>query len=385
MLGLEVLLPASTTPRSVAAISGNEFPGFPSLHTESSEVRSLNSDTSPCVRSHACHAAPVSSAARASFVLVICCFFWAFSFPLLKALVEVGHQAVPEASTVFLSSLCTTLRFAVGALVLAVIQFRSLSRITGAEWRQGAGIGFLGGFGLVLQMDGMAYTLASTSAFLTQGYVVLIPLWMVLKSGRMPAGSVAVTSVLSVIGAGWLGWEGGLGGGLHFGRGEWETLAGSALFAGQILWLERPEFRSNNSLHATLIMFAVMALVTGILAFGTSPGPGAWIQVYRTRESIVLLAVLVVLCTMTTYPFANHWQPKVSATQAGLLYCSEPVFTSWAALFVPGLISRFAGIPYPNELLTWNLLGGGGLILIANVWLQLRPPPPAVGSPASGG
>ena len=60
----------------------------------------------------------------------------------------------------------------------------------------------------------------------------------------------------------------------------------------------------------------------------------------------------------------------------GLLYCTEPVFTSVVTLFVPGIISRFAGIHYPDESLTWNLLAGGGLILVANAWLQLHPPDP---------
>jgi len=33
---------------------------------------------------------------------------------------------------------------------------------------------------------------------------------------------------------------------LHLGRGELETLAGSVLFAGQILWLERPQFSGKT-------------------------------------------------------------------------------------------------------------------------------------------
>ena len=63
-----------------------------------------------------------------------------------------------------------------------------------------------------------------------------------------------------------------------------------------------------------------------------------------------------------------------SATEAGLIYCVEPIFASALALFLPALLSVWAGINYPNETATWTLLAGGGLITAANVLLQLRPP-----------
>jgi drug/metabolite transporter (DMT)-like permease len=74
----------------------------------------------------------------------------------------------------------------------------------------------------------------------------------------------------------------------------------------------------------------------------------------------------------------NKWQPSITATEAGLIYCTEPIFTSVMALFLPALLSAWAGFNYPNETLTWHLLLGGGLITAANVLIQLRPPKPAV-------
>jgi hypothetical protein len=68
------------------------------------------------------------------------------------------------------------------------------------------------------------------------------------------------------------------------------------------------------------------------------------------------------------------FQPRITATEAGLIYCVEPIFASALALFLPGWMSAWAGINYPNETATWTLLLGGGLITAANVILQLRPP-----------
>jgi drug/metabolite transporter (DMT)-like permease len=309
---------------------------------------------------------------RASLVLVATCAAWAFSFPTMKALEQVGRLAVPTAPSVFFAALCVACRFSAAGLLLALYCGRSLSGLTRREVAQGGGIGLFGAVGLVLQMDGMAYTLASTSAFLTQGYCVLIPLWLALRHFRFPGVPVLGACLCALVGAALLA---GLGpDGLHLGRGEWETLAGSVLFACQILWLERPCYHGNDSRRATVVMFGVMALAAWPMALLTGPkASDVWLA-YRSPAALGLLTVLTLVCTLITFPLANHWQPKVTATQAGLLYCSEPVFTSLVTLFFPAMISRWAGVQYPNEHLTWNLLAGGGLILVANVWILLRPP-----------
>jgi len=36
-------------------------------------------------------------------------------------------------------------------------------------------------------------------------------------------------------------------------------------------------------------------------------------------------------------------------------------------------LSRGLGFDYPNELVTWQLLVGGGLITAANILIQLKP------------
>jgi drug/metabolite transporter (DMT)-like permease len=78
----------------------------------------------------------------------------------------------------------------------------------------------------------------------------------------------------------------------------------------------------------------------------------------------------------------THWQPRVTSTQAGLIYATEPVFASAWALFLPGWYSGFVGIRYANEHLSWQLFAGGGLILVANLLLIARPDQPAHGDPA---
>ena len=79
---------------------------------------------------------------------------------------------------------------------------------------------------------------------------------------------------------------------------------------------------------------------------------------------------LTLFCTVGAFTIMNTWQPKITATEAGLIYCLEPVFASCMALFLPALFARWAGFAYPNEILTMNLLIGGGLVTAANFLVQ---------------
>jgi len=159
---------------------------------------------------------------------------------------------------------------------------------------------------------------------------------------------------------------------LKLGRGETETLVGSVMFTGQILWLERPRYAANDPLRFSFVMFAVMALLCVPGVWLTAPGAEACWRAYASPASFSFLAVLVIVCTLGGYLFMNRWQRHVTATEAGLIYCVEPVLTSVLTLFLPAWISAWAGINYPNETLTGRLLIGGGLVTAANVLLQKR-------------
>jgi drug/metabolite transporter (DMT)-like permease len=90
---------------------------------------------------------------------------------------------------------------------------------------------------------------------------------------------------------------------------------------------------------------------------------------------LALLGALTVFCTLAAFITMNVWQPHIDATHAGLIYCAEPVFTALLCLFLPALLSVWAGIAYPNESAGANLLIGGGLITLANILIALRPKP----------
>jgi drug/metabolite transporter (DMT)-like permease len=312
---------------------------------------------------------------KALRMLVVASAFWGLSFPTTKALAVSQQDLLPDISSWFVAALCEVYRFAIAALVLVVLSARSLAQLTRLELEQGLGLGLFGGVGILLQVDGMAYTSASSSAFLTQCYCLWIPAWVAWRQKRRPPAKVFLGCALVMIGVATLAdvdWHQA-----KLGRGELETLAASLVFTGQILWLERPLYAGNNVRHFSLVMFVVMAAVGVPVAVGTTRQWGDWFQAYRTAPALGFLGILVFFCTCGGYLLMNRWQRRVTAIEAGLIYCLEPVFATGFALFLPAWFSTWAAVPYANEKLTPSLLVGGGLITAANVLLQL--PSPATG------
>ncbi|MEO7413232.1 MAG: EamA family transporter [Opitutaceae bacterium] len=313
---------------------------------------------------------------RALLMLVVATACWGLSFPIIKAMALVQMRLLPEASTWFSAAYLVAPRFALGFVVLLIWQARDFWKVTRLELKQGVVIGLFSAIGMLLQNDGLQFTEASTSAFLTQFYAILIPIYVAVRSRKLPGLAVWVSCALVLAGVAILGnfnWST-----LHLGRGEWETLLASTFFVGQILALEKPQFAVNRMAKVTLVMFGVQALIYGAFTAALAPSAHAMAAPWTSVPWVMMTLVLTVVCTLGAYSLMNAWQPKITATEAGLIYCAEPLFGSAMALFLPGLFSRWAAVDYANETTTWTLLIGGSLITIANVLIQLKPPPKEV-------
>ena len=318
----------------------------------------------------------------ATLMLLLATIFWGVSFPTMRAISLAQERLLPEAGSWFITSITVLARFGVAALLMAIWSWKTLRQLTRLELAQGAGLALFGGAGILLQMDGLAYTSASTSAFLTQCYCVIIPLIVAWRERRRPSWVIAAGTLMVLTGVAVLAKIDLRT--VKLGRGEWETILASIVFTGQILWLERPQYSRNRVDHFSLVMFAGIALMALPVCLLTMHQPGDLLRAYRAPLVIGLTAILVLACTMVAYLMMNYWQPRVPATEAGLIYTVEPLFASLFALFLPEWFASFGGFTYANEKTTLNLLIGGGLITAANVLVQLRPAhrPPVSAGPA---
>jgi len=309
---------------------------------------------------------------RALFGLLLANFFWGLSFPLIKAMGQEQLQLVPASSSWFVTTLTIASRFVLASVVMLGIARAQLADLRRGEIRQGMLLGLALGAGLLLQVDGLQFTSASTSAFLTQFYAIMIPAVVAWRARRSPPIMVWVGAGLVLAGTAILGRFDFRT--LHLGRGEVETLLSSVFFMVQIFVLEDKRHAGNRTRAVTAVMFVTVAVVYGGLALVTAPAPADCLRPWGSPPWLAFLGLLALFCTLGSFTLMNRWQPHITATEAGLIYCFEPVFASAMALFLPAVFSRWAGFDYANETLTWQLLAGGGLITVANVLLHLKPP-----------
>jgi drug/metabolite transporter (DMT)-like permease len=116
------------------------------------------------------------------------------------------------------------------------------------------------------------------------------------------------------------------------------------------------------------------------ITLALAPQPAAILAAGASLSTLFLILLLAVFCTVGAYLLMNIYQPRISATEAGLIYTTEPLFTAGYVLFLPVLLGTLVHATYPNEALTLTTVAGGGLIIAANLVMQWkrRPHPPAI-------
>lgn len=304
--------------------------------------------------------------------LILACALWGLSFPLIKVLHLEQAARLPGESTYFLSSWLQFARFGMGALMLAPFVIGRV-KLLPEEIRQGLILAFWGGAGMWLQVDGLARTEASTSAFLTQAYCIFLPLWACIRAHRLPQANVTIATLLVLAGGALL--SGITPSNLNLGTGEIETLAAALIFSLQIVTLENPRYRTNRGLPVSFVMFAGIAVLFAIVSLLTVSNSENLVRAGASIPAMTLVFSLALFCSVGAYGLMNTWQPRVSATEAGMIYTTEPIFTAVYVLFLPEMIGKFVGQRYVNESLTWQLALGGTLILVANALMQWKRPP----------
>lgn len=302
---------------------------------------------------------------RARILLIGATALWGLSFPLLRGLELAQRAQAPDVPYSAFAAADMAVRFLCAALVLLPFYGRELRSVSRQEWSQAGGLAFFGGVGLYLQTLGLAQTNASVSAFLTQLYTLIVPLIVACRDRRWPTLRVIGACLLVLLGVALL--SPGLLAHLKPAFGEGVIILSTAFLAGQIVWVERPCYAANRAGPMTLIMFIMM----GLFFAGAFPllggTPVQAHELFATPGLIELMAATVLFCTAINFYIMNRWQRWVSATEAGLIYCLEPVIATALCAFLPGLISRLAKVAYANEPLGWNLFVGGALIIGATI------------------
>jgi drug/metabolite transporter (DMT)-like permease len=232
-------------------------------------------------------------------------------------------------------------RFVVAALAVTLLAPRAIAGLSWSQRRWGLALGIVYGLAQVLQTEGLKFTSASVSGFLTGMYVVCTPLLgALLLRTRIPATT-------------W--WAVGLAGaglavlslhGFALGLGELLTLGSAVLYAVHILGLGRAS-RAGSALGLTVLQLWAAAVVC---LLGALPGG---IELPAGGPDVIAVLYLALVAGVLTM-FAQTWaQARLAPERAAVVMTAEPV---WAALFA---------VLLGGETLGHRMLLGGALVLAA--------------------
>lgn len=306
-------------------------------------------------------------------ILAACTITTGGSFVLFKASILTQLPFAAGESTAFIAAHNLVPRFLLGALCLIALHGGRALQLTAREWVQAVFMAVTSFLGCLLQTDGLQQTTAATTAFLTQFYVILIPVWWALLRRRRPGWSVIVGALLVMAGVGLLArvdWQA-----FRIGAGEAKILLATVFFSALICSLSWPSFAANRAERTSTMMFLLEGALFAAVAVATCHDPAHLAGPYTSAAWVTINLLATLLGTAGPFILMNRWQRFVTPAEAGLLYSFGPVIAALMEIFLPALLSRWTGIDYANQPLTTALVAGGALILAANALIQLRPPP----------
>lgn len=240
-------------------------------------------------------------------------------------------------------------RFVIALLVMIAMRPRALI-MDGQTFRFGLWIGIALALGYITQTYGLLFTSATISGFITGMFVVLTPIAAGIVYRLKISASAWIGVLIATVGLATISLKG-----WSFGVGESWTLLGAAFFSFQIMWLSRWATTTNAFSIAIVQVGTVMVIfvVAGLIFDGyqTPPNAEVWF-------AIVFLAVFASAIAF----FIQTWaQSHMDPTRAAVILSFEPVF---AGIF---------GVLVAGDVLTWRIVLGGLLILVAIYLVELAP------------
>jgi drug/metabolite transporter (DMT)-like permease len=282
--------------------------------------------------------------------LLLTTLIWGATFPATKAVLD----QVPPLSFLFV-------RFLIGAvLALAIVlTFKIPLRFDRSTLGMSAVATVWLFFGYVLQTDGLRYTTASNSAFITALYVVFVPLFL-----RRFEARIWVSAGLALLGLWFL-----IDPRVSLNIGDVMSLACAAAFAAHMVCLESYTRKGD----AVSLFVWQMFLVTGVMFVAMlleSPEAAAF-----TPTPMFLMSLSVTgVCATGAFAIQMWAQKIVPAQRVALIFSLEPAYAAWLAWYFLGERLDPMGWFGSALILTAVLLGSMGKDT-ATMGASVRPSP----------
>lgn len=297
-------------------------------------------------------------------MLALATVFWGMGFVWAKNVGEATNHAagMPNGSALG-PVLILAIRFIVGAAVWFLIFPRARRGWSWTTVGCGVPIGVMLCFALVFQHLGLDRTSEAVAAFLTNLTVVLVPILVALISFRRPTPNLIAACAVALAGIFLL--TGAKVAGLAIGETYIVISAVAFSIAIVLIGILMPR---DDAFRVTVVVFGICGVSCGAFAIFLPGFDALTPKTLFTPKLAWELGLLTVLCTLVSFGLMNQFQQRVDATRAAIVYLFEPI-----------VAAVFAWAIKPDAGMTEMQIAGAGLILLANVFAELKWPgsPPA--------
>ena len=280
-------------------------------------------------------------------MLVLTAAMWGLQFPLTK-FVSADFDTVP----------ILAIKYSVAVVALTLINIKKLKNIKVKMLVPCGLLGLLLVLHSFLQVQGLKFTSASNSGFITSTNVIFVPFFMYLLFREKPTKNVIVGLLLMVFGFLFISEIVSIGplkiGGQKLNVGDFLTLL-SAIFTGlYMVFNNRIAIKHDEDL-ANYIQFVFAAIGSIILLPMVSENRAN----FSSGVSILVLLYCGIFATALAFLFLMKSQKPLGAVKTAVISSLEPVFATVFALFIPDPQGNFGVLTVESVI--------GGLLILAGV------------------
>lgn len=245
--------------------------------------------------------------------LLIVAILWGSSLTVVKS-----------AQDVFRPNMILAIRFSLACIILSIIFYKKLKKITREDIKSGLIIGVFLFLAYSVQTIGVGFTDPGRSAFLSASYCVIVPFiaWMTMK--KTPDRFNIIAAIFCIIGIYFVSVKGGSSE-LQIGRekilGDGLALLSGVLFASHIVAVTKFS-KGKDPIVMTILQFFMAAILSLITTFALEKN----FPLEFTRRATMEVIYLAVMCTAVALLLQNIGQKSVSESSAALILALESVF-----------------------------------------------------------
>lgn len=240
--------------------------------------------------------------------LVFAALFWGIEFVVEKDI--LNHYGANWSNTI---------RFFAASSFFLIVFNKYFRRATLENWKDGLTSGAAMGFGYAFQTMGLKYVGAGVNAFISSGYIVMIPVFLWIMGAGRPSRRVYISVIIAMVGVGLLSSADFQLSELSLGKGETLTLFGAVFYALGIVLSENHARKMDVQLLAGIQCIGTF-LVSIIMALLLESPPD-----YIDGTIFLEFVYLIIFASMLTQILFTYGMQYVSSSKAGVIFLLESI------------------------------------------------------------